>query len=74
MKNRRQQTIPVCFQVDDLMSSHIDPAVNDDFYEWLNTKYGEHGDVTQKRGKVNDYLGMYFHFDKPGELVVDMEK
>ena len=56
------------------MSSHIDPAVNNDFYEWLNAKYGEHGDVTQNRGKVHDYLGMYFHFDKPGELVVDMEK
>ena len=54
------------------MSSHIDPAVNNDFYEWLNAKYGEHGDMTQNRGKVHDYLGMYFHFDKPGELVVDM--
>ena len=56
------------------MSSHEDPRVNDDFYEWLNDKYGEHRDVTQTRGKIHDYLGMYFDFTKPGELVVDMEK
>ena len=60
MRNGRQQTIR--FHVDDLMSSHVDPRVNDDFYEWLNAKYGEHGKVTHKRGKVHDYLGMDFDF------------
>ena len=56
------------------MSSHIDSLVNDDFYEWLNAKYGEHGDVTQTRGKIHDYQGMDFDFTKPGELTVDMTK
>ena len=72
MRNRRQHTIR--FHVDDLMSSHEDPRVNDDFYEWLNAKYGEHGEVTMKRGKVHDYLGMDFVFTNPGELIVDMTK
>ena len=29
----------VRFHVDDLMSSHVDPKVNDDFWEWLNEKW-----------------------------------
>ena len=56
------------------MSSHEDPRVNDNFYEWINVKYGEHRDVTQKRGKIHDYLGMDFDFMKRGELTIDMTK
>ena len=72
MRNGRQHTIR--FHVDNLISSYVDPRVNDDFYEWLNATYGEHGEVTQKRGKVHDYLVMDFVFTKPGELTVDMTK
>ena len=46
------------FHVDDVMSSHINPKVNDDFDEWLQAKYGDHGKAHQ--GKVHDYLGMIF--------------
>ena len=46
------------FHVDDMMSSHINPKVNDDFDEWLQAKYGEHGRVKSHRGKVHNYLGM----------------
>ena len=45
----------VGFHVDDLMSSHVDPAVNDEFYEWLNKQYGEHGEVPVTRGKTHDF-------------------
>ena len=34
--NGKQHTIR--FHVDDLMSSHVDKKVNDDFYKWLNNK------------------------------------
>ena len=30
----------VRFHVDDLMSSHVDPKVNDDFEKWLNKMHG----------------------------------
>ena len=38
-----QQTVR--FHVDDLMSSHKDKAINDEFLEWCNSKYGSYGEV-----------------------------
>ena len=60
MINRKLQTVR--FHVDDLMSSHVDKKVHDDFLKWLNDKYGEHGYVTTTRGNTHDYLGMTFGF------------
>ena len=48
----------VRFHVDDLMSSHVDSRVNDQFLVWLNKKHGHYGEVVATRGKVHDYLGM----------------
>ena len=62
----------VRFHVDDLMSSHMDPAVNDEFLIWLNKKYGGYGEVKATRGHVHDYLGMTFDFSEPGKVKVDM--
>ena len=42
-KNGSQHMIR--FHVDDVISSHINPKVNDDFEEWLQAKYGEHDKV-----------------------------
>ena len=47
---KQQQTVR--FHVDDLMSSHVDKSVNDEFFEWLNKKYGGHGKVKAMRGKT----------------------
>ena len=65
-----QQTVK--FHVDDLMSSHKKPSVNDDFDKWLNEMYGQHGAVKCIRGKVHDYLGMTFDFSEPGIVKIDM--
>ena len=54
MKNRQQHMIR--FHVDNLMSSHIDPCVKDNFYEWLNAKYGKYGNMMQKRGKIHSTI------------------
>ena len=63
----------IIFHVDDVMSSHIKPQVNDDFEIWLNKMYGEYGEVKTTRGDVYEYLGMKFIFDrKKGEVKVDM--
>ena len=59
-------TPTVRFHVDDLKSSHIDPKVNDNFLSWLNSKYGEHGEVKAIRGKVHNYLGMTFAYGDDG--------
>jgi hypothetical protein len=69
--NGRQHTIR--FHVDDLMSSHVDPQVNDQFQDWMNAKYGNFGAVTCKRGKVHDYLGMTFDSLNPEKVKVDMK-
>ena len=59
------------FHVDDLMSSHLDPAVNTKFLEFLNRKYGEHAEVKSTRGNKHEYLGMSLVFEN-GKLIVDM--
>ena len=62
----------VRFHVDDLMSSHIDPKVNDKFLVWLNEMYGKHGEVKATRGRIHDYLGMTFEFTESKKLIVSM--
>jgi len=58
--NGKQHTIR--FHVDNLMSSHKDKKVNDEFLQWLNTKYGDLGKVTATRANIHDYLGMKFEY------------
>jgi Reverse transcriptase (RNA-dependent DNA polymerase) len=67
--NGKQQTIR--YHVDDVMSSHVNKKVNDDFAIWLQEMYGEHSPVTIKRGDKHDYLGMIFEF-KDGAVSIDM--
>ena len=70
--NGKQHTIR--FHVDDVLSSHVDPRVNDEFEKWLNKMYGTHGPVTSTRGREHDYLGMKLIFHEGGELEVDMKR
>ena len=69
MIDGKQHTIR--FHVDDVMSSHIDPKINDDFEAWLQANYGQHGPVVTHRGNKHDYLGMIFVFGD-GKVVIDM--
>ena len=71
MKNGKQHTIR--FHVDDLLSSHMDPKVNDEFLEWLKEKYGNIKPVKATRGKVHKYLGMTLDFRKKGKLKIRMD-
>jgi hypothetical protein len=70
--NGKQHTIR--YHVDDLMSSHVNPSVNDKFENWLNKKYGNHGKVKATRGKKHDFLGMNFDFSEKGKVKIDMIK
>ena len=67
--NRNTHTVR--FHVDDLMSSHMDSKVNDEFSMWLNKQCGECGEVKATRGSTHDYLGMTFRF-KDGKVEIDM--
>jgi hypothetical protein len=46
----------VRFHINDLMSSHKNAKVNDDFAKWLNGMYGKHGPVKVVRGMVPWYM------------------
>jgi len=62
----------VRFHVDDLMSSHRNPKVNDKFHGWLSEEYGGYGKVKATRGNVHEYLGMTFDFSQKGNVMICM--
>ena len=62
------------FHVDDLMLSHINPKINDEFGKWLQLKYGKHNEVKAHHGKLHDYLGMVFDFNEKGKVKIDMSE
>lgn len=64
----------VVWHVDDLKSSHLSPKVNDEFYEWLETKYGDQqiGSVKAVRGKRHEYLAMILDYSTDGVVKIDM--
>ena len=68
--NNKQHTVR--FHVDDLMSSHVDPKVNDDFENWLNEMYGNYSKVKSVRGPTHDFLGVIYDFSEPGKVKLDM--
>ena len=75
MVNGHQHTI--CWHVDDIKSSHVDPAVQDEFEKWLTAKYDTEngvvkGKLTKCTGKRLDYLGMVLDFSVPKEVSVEM--
>ena len=65
---RAQQTIR--FHVDDILPSHVDKQVNDNFYEWAQNKYGFLKEVTHTQGKIHQYLGMTLDFSVEGKVHV----
>ena len=74
MINGSQHTIT--WHVDDLKSSHVNPAVNDKFHQWLEQQYGDPkiGQVKSVRGKKHDYLVMTLDYTTPGQIKIDMTK
>jgi len=60
----------VCWHVDDLKVSHMEPAEVTKFGDWLSKTYGV--PVATHRGKVHDYPGMIFDFSEKGKVMVNM--
>jgi hypothetical protein len=61
----------VCIYVDDLFFTCIDESIIERTLDSLISVYKE---VTIKRGKIQQYLGMYLDFTTPGECRVSMPK
>jgi len=69
--NNKQHTIR--FHVDDILSSHVDPGVNDAFLKGLNQTCGSLKEVSATRGKVHKYLGMVIDFSSKGKVKFRMD-
>jgi hypothetical protein len=69
--NGKQLTI--VWHVDDLKLSHMDPKVIDDIIKSLKDEYGKVGEMTVRRGKVHEYLGMTLDFSEKGKFIISME-
>ena len=67
MKGKEQT---VRFHVDDIILSHEDKEVNDEFNKWLNDTFGKFKEVTVSRGNIHTFLGMEFDFSDSGKLHV----
>ena len=58
----------VRYHVDDLLSSHVNKKVNDNFLTWLQKTFGKYKPVTSKRGKIHEFLGMQLDFSVRNEV------
>ena len=64
----------ITWHVDDLKISHKDPSVVDDIINNINAVYGEIQEITVKRGKRHDYLGMDVSLETKGKVIISMKK
>ena len=70
MVNGKQATI--CWHVDDLKSSHIDPKVNDEFLPWIKDMLRHLSEVKMTQGPLHNYLGMTLDYSVPQQISIDM--
>jgi hypothetical protein len=71
------QQMTLCWHVDDMKISHRRSSAVDDMILWLRHTYEEilsdgEGQMTVRRGKVHDYLGMTLDYSVPGQVKIDM--
>ena len=60
--------------MDDLKILHQDSSVVDKVVASLCDKYGKLGEITVRRGKKNDYLGMTLDSSEDGKYIVGRDE
>ena len=60
--NKKQHTVR--FHVDDILSSHVDKKVNDDFHAWLDSTFGGLKKVTVSCDNNQKFHGMELDFSE----------
>ena len=70
MVNGEQQTI--CWHVNDLKSSYINPKVNAEFLQWIKGMFGQLSEVKTTQGPLHDYLGMTLDYSVSGKVSINM--
>ena len=71
MVNGKQLTIR--FHVDDVLASHMEQEVLEEFFTWVNERYGGLKEVTCTRGRIHTYLGMTLDFTQKGKVKIRMD-
>ena len=62
------------WHVDDLKISHKDSVVVNEVIASLSDEYGKVEEMTVRRGKIHDYLGMTLDFSEEGKFIVNMKE
>ena len=65
--DKKQRTI--LWHVDDLNTSHVDPAVVSSILSDIDAEYGKISEMTITQGKVHKYLGMTIDYSSSGKLI-----
>ena len=59
----------ILFHVDDLKTSHVNPAVVSRVLADIDAEYGKIAKMTIRRGKVRNYLRMTIYYSSPGKVI-----
>ena len=62
----------ILWQVDDLKTCHVDPAVVSSVLADIDAEYGKITKMTITQGKVHKYLGMTIDYSLPGKVMFSM--
>ena len=62
----------ILWHVDDLKTSHVDPAVVSSVLADIDAEYGKIAKMNITRGKVHKYLWMTIDYSLPGKLILSM--
>ena len=62
----------ILWHVDDLETSHVDPAIISSILAYIDAEYGDIAIMTITQGKVHRYLGMTIDYYSSGKVIVLM--
>ena len=68
------EQLAICWHVDNLKSSHINPKVNDQFLQWIKYMFRQLSEVKMTQGPLHDYLGITLDYSVPGQVSIDMSR
>ena len=66
------EQLTICWDVDNLKSSHINPKVNNEFLQWIKDTFGQLREVKTTLGLLHNYLGMTLDYSVPGQVSINM--
>ena len=66
------EQITICWHMDDLKPSHINPKINNKFLLWIKDTFGQLGEVKMTQGPLHDYHGMTLDYSVPGQVSINM--